>query len=92
MRASFIAAHGNIEDCLEPSDDYLSAKAEELESHEPSASPLNESVVPKPLAFRPPFTLEARSELYETSKRVPFHRGQKNSETRSASRLVLLGS
>ena len=42
MRASFVAAHGSIEDSLEPSDEYLSAKAEELESHEPSASPLNE--------------------------------------------------
>ena len=42
MRTSFVAAHGSIEDSLEPSDDYLSAKAEELESHEPSASPLNE--------------------------------------------------
>ena len=42
MRASFVAAHGSIEDSLGPSDDYLSAKAEELESHEPSASPLNE--------------------------------------------------
>ena len=42
VRASYIAAHGNIEDSLEPSDDYLSAKAEELESHEPTASPLNE--------------------------------------------------
>lgn len=42
MKAAYIAANGNIEEAFEPSDDYLSAKMEEQESHEPTASPLNE--------------------------------------------------
>lgn len=42
MKAAFVAAHGAIEESVEPSDDYLGAKMEEQESHEPSASPLSE--------------------------------------------------
>lgn len=42
MKAAFVAAHGAVEESFEPSDDYLSAKMEEQESHEPTASPLSE--------------------------------------------------
>ena len=41
-RAAFIRTNGEIEEAFEPSDDYLSAKMEEQESHEPAASPLSE--------------------------------------------------
>ena len=42
MRAAYIATHGEIEETFEPSDDYLSAKIEEMEAHEPVASYLTE--------------------------------------------------
>ena len=42
MKTSFVVAHGAIEEQHEPSDDYLSAKMEEIESHEPTASLLSE--------------------------------------------------
>ena len=42
MRAAYIQAHGALEEMFEPSDDYLSSKMEEIEPHEPTASPLSE--------------------------------------------------
>ena len=42
MRAAYEATHGRLEEIHEPSEDYISCKMEELEAHEPSASPLCE--------------------------------------------------
>ena len=42
MKVSYEKTYGTIEDSVEPSDDYLSSKLEELESHEPCASQLSE--------------------------------------------------
>eukprot|EP00439_Symbiodinium_sp_Y106_P029631 s9822_g3.t1 len=42
MRAAYEATHGKLEEIHEPSEDYISCKMEELEAHEPSASPLSE--------------------------------------------------
>ena len=42
MRTAYIAAHGPLEDQHEPSESYLSEKLEELEAHEPTASPLSD--------------------------------------------------
>ena len=42
MKLAFEKTYGSIEDSVEPSDEYLSTKLEELESHEPCASPLSE--------------------------------------------------
>ncbi|CAE7730942.1 unnamed protein product, partial [Symbiodinium necroappetens] len=42
MRAAYEAAHGNLEEAFEPSDDYISAKLEEIENGEISASALSE--------------------------------------------------
>ena len=42
MRAAFEATHGRLEDSYEPSEEYICSKMEEIESHEPQASPLSE--------------------------------------------------
>ena len=42
MKTSFESPFGALEDSLEPSDEYLAAKIEEIESREPCASPLSE--------------------------------------------------
>ena len=42
MRAAYEATHGRLEEAHEPSEDYISCKMEELEAHEPAASPLSE--------------------------------------------------
>ena len=42
MRAAYEAAHGGLEEAFEPSDDYISAKLEEIENGEISASALSE--------------------------------------------------
>ena len=42
MKTSFESSFGALEDSLEPSDEYLAAKIEEIESREPCASPLSE--------------------------------------------------
>ena len=47
MRAAFEAVHGSIEETYEPSEEYLSAKIEEVESGEVSASPLSEVISKK---------------------------------------------
>ena len=42
MRIAFEAAHGGLEEAFEPSDDYISAKLEEIENGEVTASALSE--------------------------------------------------
>ena len=42
MKSSLQATQGKLDEALEPSDEYLSSKLKELESHEPVASPLFE--------------------------------------------------
>ena len=42
MRHAFEASHGKLEEQFEPSEDYLAAKMDEVETHEPVASPLSE--------------------------------------------------
>ena len=42
MRVAYEAAHGTLEEAFEPSDDYISAKLEEVESGEITASALSE--------------------------------------------------
>ena len=42
MRLAFESAHGSLEEAFEPSDDYISAKLEEIENGEITASPLSE--------------------------------------------------
>ena len=42
MRAAFESSWHKLEESFEPSDDYLSAKMEELEAHEPTASTLDQ--------------------------------------------------
>ena len=42
MKVSYEKSYGTIEDSVEPLDEYLSTQLEELESHEPCASPLSE--------------------------------------------------
>eukprot|EP00439_Symbiodinium_sp_Y106_P016389 s9178_g2.t1 len=42
MRIAFEAAHGSLEEAFEPSDDYISAKLEEIENGEVAASALSE--------------------------------------------------
>ena len=42
MRLAFESAHGSLEEAFEPSDDYISAKLEEIENGEVTASPLSE--------------------------------------------------
>ena len=42
MRHAFETSHGKLEEQFEPSEDYLAAKMDEVETHEPVASPLSE--------------------------------------------------
>ena len=42
MKTSYESSFGVLEDSLEPSDEYLASKLEEIESREPCASPLSE--------------------------------------------------
>ena len=42
MRLAFETSHGKLEEQFEPSEDYLAAKMDEIETHEPVASPLSE--------------------------------------------------
>ena len=42
MRLAFETSHGKLEEQFEPSEDYLAGKMDEIETHEPVASPLAE--------------------------------------------------
>lgn len=53
MRAAFEATHGRLEDSYEPSEEYICSKMEEIESHEPQASPLSEVTSRKTRRPRP---------------------------------------
>ena len=44
MKSSFESAFGAVEESLEPSDEYLASKLEEIEAREPCASPLSEVI------------------------------------------------
>ena len=84
MRAAYEASWGKLEEAFEPSDDYLSAKMEELESHEPCASTLDQvtsSKTTKTVGIQTAVDSSGHVRVVKQKKRGTFPQGTEDLRT-----------